>query len=191
MKRKTFTLLLAMFSVLAVTLVLAADKPKKESVEDGKEAAKAPYANDLGPDTVDVSSYSVVYQKAYKGAFKKCAKCHKLSRVLNSQFLELKKKEILKLKKKLPEIFEKPLVWQIDESIWKRYVKRMMRKPGTGIKSKEGKAIWQFLVFDSEQRKLGKNRKKWEKHRQKLLSEFKKKYPERYQDIYGKEEEEN
>jgi hypothetical protein len=36
---------------------------------------------------------------------------------------------------------------------WSRYVKRMMRKPGSGIDSADGKKIFEFLVYDSSVRK--------------------------------------
>jgi hypothetical protein len=57
----------------------------------------------------------------------KCTQCHKLSRPINSDYV-------------LP-----------DE--WSRYVKRMMRKPGSGISSSDGKKIYEFLVYDSSVRK--------------------------------------
>jgi len=66
-------------------------------------------------------------QKYYEVLKVKCTQCHKLSRVINSSFA-------------LP-----------DE--WKRYVKRMRRKPGSKIKKKDAKRIYKFLVYDSQQRK--------------------------------------
>ena len=57
----------------------------------------------------------------------KCTQCHKLSRPVNCDYA-------------MP-----------DE--WSRYVKRMMRKPGSGISSSEAKQIFEFLVYDSSIRK--------------------------------------
>lgn len=142
------------------------------------------YTNDLGSATLDVSSYPVVFQKIYKGALQKCTKCHSLARPLNSEFLELNKKEIDDLRRRKPEIFKETSVLKIEVDIWKRYVKRMMAKPGCDIKSKDGKAIWQFLVYDSKKRKTGKNMKKWQEYRHKLLNEFKAEFPERYKELY-------
>jgi hypothetical protein len=31
---------------------------------------------------------------------------------------------------------------------WERYVKRMMHKPNSGINDKQGKEIFEFLVYD-------------------------------------------
>ena len=36
---------------------------------------------------------------------------------------------------------------------WSRYVKRMMHKPNSGISDNQGKAIYEFLAYDQENRK--------------------------------------
>ena len=36
---------------------------------------------------------------------------------------------------------------------WSRYIKRMMHKPGSGISAGDGKKIYEFLVYDSSERK--------------------------------------
>jgi hypothetical protein len=36
---------------------------------------------------------------------------------------------------------------------WERYVKRMMHKPNSGISDKQGKEIFEFLVYDQTTRK--------------------------------------
>lgn len=130
----------------------------KSAEELEKEKATNPYANDLGPDSIDISGYLKEHKDNYILFKDRCAKCHTIARPINSQF-------------SLPEE-------------WERYVKRMMRKPGCSITPAEGKKIWQFLVYDSQQRKMGENKTKWDEHRKKLLAEFKKKYPERYKEIY-------
>ena len=80
-----------------------------------------------GPATIDVSKYPQSIQDNYETFSQKCAQCHKLSRPINCDYA-------------LP-----------DE--WSRYVKRMMRKPGSGIDSADGKKIYEFLVYDSSVRK--------------------------------------
>ena len=80
-----------------------------------------------GPATIDVSKYPQGIQDIYPLFSQKCTQCHKLSRPINSDYA-------------LP-----------DE--WSRYVKRMMRKPGSGINSAEAKQIYEFLVYDSSVRK--------------------------------------
>ena len=80
-----------------------------------------------GPATINVSKYPQGIQDNYQIFSQKCTQCHKLSRPINSDYV-------------LP-----------DE--WSRYVKRMMRKPGSGISSAEAKQIFEFLVYDSSVRK--------------------------------------
>lgn len=155
------------------------------------KALASPYANDLGPATIDISAYPADMQKAYKEVLQvKCAKCHTPSRPLNSQFLEPmgskpeKEAKIASMKKSDPDMFASKNVWQPEADIWQRYVKRMMSKPGCGITEAEGKAVYQFLRYDSNQRKTGKNKAAWKAHREKLLADFKVKYPERYKELY-------
>jgi len=100
-----------------------ADTVVDKAVQDSLRLA----ALDNGVDTIDVSKYTEEMQQYYEVVKEKCTQCHKLSRVINSKFA-------------LP-----------DE--WKRYVKRMRRKPGSKIKKKDAKRIYKFLVYDSEQRK--------------------------------------
>jgi len=80
-----------------------------------------------GPATIDVSKYPQGIQDDYETFSQKCTQCHKLSRPVNCDYA-------------LP-----------DE--WSRYVKRMMRKPGSGIDSTDGKKIYEFLTYDSSVRK--------------------------------------
>ena len=84
-------------------------------------------AYDKGPATIDVSKYPANIQADYKVFSKKCSKCHTLARAINSDFA-------------------------LDEE-WERYVKRMMRKPGSEINSGDGKTIFEFLAYDSKTRK--------------------------------------
>ena len=82
---------------------------------------------DKGLAKIDVSNYPKEQQENYQVFSQKCSKCHTLSRPINSDYA-------------LPEE-------------WERYVKRMMRKPGSGIGSKDGKKIYDFLSYDSKTRK--------------------------------------
>jgi|SRR5450631_392765 hypothetical protein len=84
-------------------------------------------AFEKGPATIDISKYPQGIQDNYAVFSQKCTQCHKLSRPINSDYA-------------LP-----------DE--WSRYVKRMMRKPGSGIDSSDGKKIYEFLTYDSSVRK--------------------------------------
>ena len=81
---------------------------------------------DKGPDKIDVSGYPAEMQKAYKLFAGKCSKCHTIARPINTMMTR-------------PE--------------WERYVKRMMHKPNSGISDKQGKEIFDFLVYDQVNRK--------------------------------------
>ena len=81
---------------------------------------------DKGPNTINVSTYPPAQQKAYKLFTSKCSKCHTIARPINTTMTQ-------------PE--------------WERYVKRMMHKPNSGISDKQGKDIYEFLVYDQVNRK--------------------------------------
>lgn len=84
-------------------------------------------AYDKGPAKIDVSKYPKDLQDKYKTFMNKCGKCHTPARAINCEF--------------------------VLEDEWERYVKRMMNKAGTFISADEGKAIYEFLVYDSKTRK--------------------------------------
>ena len=84
-------------------------------------------AYDKGPATIDVSKYPADMQSHYKLFVTRCAKCHTPARAINCDFA-------------------------LDEE-WERYVKRMMRKPGSGISPADGKKIFEFVTYDSKIRK--------------------------------------
>lgn len=176
---------------LVAALSVAAIAAKTPAELEKEKALAQPYANDLGPATVDVSGYPANIQAGYKLLQVKCAKCHTPSRPLNSQFVETDGKDPAERKKNLdalmksdPSLFKEKHVWQIEDGIWQRYVKRMMSKPGCDISKDEGKKIWEFVAYDSRVRKLGANKEKWAAHRRKLLSEFKAKHAHRYEELY-------
>lgn len=82
---------------------------------------------DRGPQTIDVSAYPAPLQANYALFSTKCSQCHNLARPINSDFA-------------LP-------------AEWERYIKRMMRKPGSGISKDDGKKIFDFVVYDTTIRK--------------------------------------
>ncbi len=90
------------------------------------QQANVALPQDKGPDKIDVSRYPPEMQSAYKVFASKCSKCHTIARPINT-------------------------LMQRDE--WERYVKRMMHKPNSGISDKQGKEIFDFLVYDQAQRK--------------------------------------
>jgi cytochrome c5 len=111
---------------ISVAMMLALAVSVTTAQQDTKGDPKFS-AMDKGPATVDVSKYPAEQQANYRVFADKCAKCHTLARPINSSFA-------------LP-----------DE--WERYVKRMMRKPGSGISGGDGKKIFEFLKYDSQVRK--------------------------------------
>ena len=83
---------------------------------------------DKGPAKIDVSKYPADMQKKYQVFAKKCSSCHTIARPINCEFA-------------------------LDDE-WERYIKRMMRKAGPSlISADDGKAIFEFLTFDSKTRK--------------------------------------
>ena len=87
------------------------------------------FAADKGPSKIDpkvLATYSPKAKAIYSLFRNKCSKCHTLARPLNTDLPPTK---------------------------WEEYIKRMMSKPGSGIKPSEAKEIWQFLVYDTAKRK--------------------------------------
>jgi hypothetical protein len=85
------------------------------------EPEKAPPdPRDSGPDKIDVSGYPAEQQKRYQIFEKKCAKCHPVARAINSRF---------------------------NASEWKRYMKRMIRRPNAGVTDDQADEIYEFLKF--------------------------------------------
>lgn len=131
------------------TDVYAEEAGSKSAFERERDRAKMPMAWDIGPDTVDISSYPPDIQ-SYFGVFKeKCGNCHTLARPLNAPYAT-------------PEE-------------WNTYVNKMMRKPGAAINKGQAKQIFQFLAYDSKTRKLS-DPDAWERHLQRLIAIFQEKY---------------
>ena len=155
------------------------------------KAASNPYANDLGPDKIDVSGYLKQYQEGYAVLQTKCAKSHTSARPIGSQFVEPVGKNVEERKAKAeafkksdPDMFKDKNIWQVEGDIWQRYVKRMMSKPGCDITKDEGKKVWEFLAYDSVRRKTGPNKAQWRNQRQAFLEQFKAKFSARYKELY-------
>jgi hypothetical protein len=115
----------ALFGLTALAF-LGAGTVRAQDTMDAATKARIE-AFEKGPATIDISKYPAALKENYDLFSQKCTQCHKLSRPINSDYA-------------LP-----------DE--WSRYVKRMMRKPGSGISASEAKEIYEFLVYDSSVRK--------------------------------------
>ncbi len=95
-------------------------------ISQEQEQTEKAFEADKGDNSIDVSTYPELMQEYYEVFFKKCSKCHTLARPINTDFT-------------------------LDK--WERYVKRMMRKPGSGITTSSGKKIFDFLKYYTEQKK--------------------------------------
>lgn len=95
-------------------------------ISQDQEQGEQTFEADEGDKSIDVSKYPELMQEYYEVFFKKCSKCHTLARPINTDFT-------------------------LDK--WERYVKRMMRKPGSGITTSSGKKIFDFLKYYIEQKK--------------------------------------
>jgi hypothetical protein len=175
--------------------------PQEASFEVEKaKALKYPFANDLGPASIDVSTYPEELQKTYRELLLvKCQRCHTASRPLNSQYVEPygpkaeQAGKVERWRREHPEMFQDSLVWKIEPArnaspgVWQRYVLAMASKPGANIQPREAKRIWEFLTYDSEQRKTGAKAATWAAHRRQLLQQFKEQNPGRYRELYETE----
>lgn len=88
------------------------------------EPADKPDPRDNGPGTIDVSAYPSAQQKQYDVYASKCAKCHPLARSVNARF---------------------------SATDWKRYMKRMIRRPNSGINEEQAAQIYDFLKYYTTQ----------------------------------------
>ncbi len=109
------------------------------------------FSADKGPSKIDpkiIAKYAPEMKATYNIFRNKCSKCHTLARPINTDLSPTK---------------------------WEEYVKRMMKKPGSGIKPDEAKRIWQFIVYDTVKRKPNFFNKLPEKEKEiarKLVSRF-------------------
>ena len=84
------------------------------------------YPADKGPNFIDISTYPQEMQTLYELFTRKCSRCHTVARPINSVFT--------------PEE-------------WRKYVHKMMRKPGSGLNPKTTEQIIKFLIYDAQHRK--------------------------------------
>lgn len=79
-----------------------------------------PDPRDGGAAAIDVSRYPPEMQKYYEMYSVKCAKCHPLARSVNARF---------------------------SGQDWKRYMKKMIRRPNSGINEEQAVELYQFLAY--------------------------------------------
>jgi hypothetical protein len=77
---------------------------------------------DDGASQIDVSSWPPEMQARYPVFTAKCSKCHPVARPINSRF---------------------------DATEWKRYMKKMIRRPNSGINEEQAADIYELLKYYS------------------------------------------
>jgi hypothetical protein len=87
-------------------------------------ATPAQDARDTGPARIDVSGYPAAQQRSYLVFADKCAHCHPLARSVNARF---------------------------SSTDWKRYMKRVIRRPSADISDTQAVQIYEFLKYYSGQ----------------------------------------
>lgn len=100
-----------------------------EASEERRKAAL--FHSDLGPDTVDVSSYPAARRRDYEVYAQACARCHSLARSINAPY--------------------------VNRAWWEFYVARMRVRAGfhgERLDAQEIKAVLDFLQHDGRARKL-------------------------------------
>jgi hypothetical protein len=88
------------------------------------DPAEKPDPRDFGPGNIDVSGYPPEQRKNYEMYSAKCSKCHPLARSVNARFTAQE---------------------------WKKYMKRMIRRPNSGINEEQAATIYDFLKYYSSQ----------------------------------------
>ena len=83
-------------------------------------AQDKPDPRDFGSDHIDTSGFPEAQQKTYEVYAAKCSKCHPLARSVNARF---------------------------NSTDWKRYMKRMIRRPNSGINEEQAAQIYDFLKY--------------------------------------------
>lgn len=107
------------------------------------------YAADLGPSTVDVSGYPKKQQENYALFSRVCSRCHTLARSVNSPRTSRQSWDFYIFTMRLRSIVDKQDRFTLEQ----------------------GKAIRDFLVYDSRERKV-KNRARFEELTDDLQNRF-------------------
>jgi hypothetical protein len=129
--------------LLAATAAAAAPAAKK--------AIEARFYYDLGPESIDVSSYPQKQKENYDVFAKTCSQCHTLARPINAPY--------------------------VSRTDWKRYISRMRRKAANSgsavVTTEQAKTALEFLVYDSDVRKV-KDREAFQARTDALKKKFEK-----------------
>lgn len=98
-----------------------------------ERGAAALFYSDLGPETVDVSSYPAARRADYEVFLRVCSRCHTPARALNAPY--------------------------VNRAWWEFYMARMRvrsRFQGEALSKKDMRSVLDFLEHDSNERKVAR-----------------------------------
>jgi hypothetical protein len=114
-------LAIAVAATVATAVAAPAPAPTLAAPAPQRPAADPQFADrDAGPDRLDVSGYPPEQQARYPLFVSKCSKCHTLARPINTRF---------------------------EPARWKRYARKMIRKPNSGINEEHARELFEFLKY--------------------------------------------
>lgn len=133
---------------------------------------------DLGPETIDVSSYPEEYQQTYRDIFLPVYKFHGgVARAINSPLVELDEHLEAQERREHPDLFSDTQVAQVSRDGWKKSISEIYRKPACCgacpvLSLEKARKLWRFVVYDSIQRKTGRKAATWALLRKDLVRRF-------------------
>jgi hypothetical protein len=133
---------------------------------------------DLGPETIDVSSYPEEYRKTYEKIFVPTFQfLGGMAKAVNSPIIELDPRLETAERREHPELFSDPAVARISADGWRKRVEEIYKRPiccnvCPRLDRAQAKDLWKFLVYDSLHRKTGQNARSWVMFRKSLLERF-------------------
>jgi len=155
--------------------------PAPARAYDTVVSTRAPHvlvAEDLGPSTIDVSSYPEEYQKTYREIFVPVfGFLGGTARAVNSPIIEMAPELQAVERRQHPELWDVGVA-DISTDGWKRRATEILHRPACCgacpvLTIEKARALWRFLVYDSLQRKTGANASAWAAQRRELLRRFK------------------
>jgi hypothetical protein len=138
-----------------------------------------PRPADLGPKTIDVSSYPAELQRTYRETLLPLAPFLPggSARLLNSPLIEIDPAGEAALRKAHPELFADPRLAVVGPDVWRREALRLKNRPPCCgacpiLSMAQARALWKFFAYDSLRRKTGDAAPAWAARRRELIAEF-------------------
>ncbi|MBI2385480.1 MAG: hypothetical protein HYV14_05630 [Elusimicrobia bacterium] len=145
--------------------------------EPAPQASKLP--EDLGPATIDVSSYPPEQRRVYKEVFLRVYGFLDggPARAINSPLLEIDPAGEAAERRAHPGEYSDASLVAPSRDGWRREVLRVkLRPPCCGacpvLSGEEARQLWNFLVYDSVRRKTGPAAAAWFSSRRELIRRF-------------------